>query len=154
MNIKNLVSEFETYVRYRISKNASKEEQRLLDAVSCELARQPNSPEHTAQRLRDVISGEGDQRPQTCIGIPPALLGEAVKGLEDHWDNAERHRQRLNSVFAERDHWKGVAERRTGLREELELELFGEVLPVASDAGEAVYLRALAEIRRLKAAAG
>lgn len=57
------------------------------------------------------------------------------------------------SLYERLDHWESVATRRIGLRRELQQELFGEVLTIQSDGGEASYQRALAEIRRLKAQA-
>ncbi|MDO4264769.1 MAG: hypothetical protein Q4C67_11280, partial [Deinococcus sp.] len=59
----------------------------------------------------------------------------------------------LDALHTRLDNLETAATRRIGLRRELELELFCEVLPIQSDGGEASYQRALAEIRRLKAQA-
>lgn len=147
----NLPARLQRHRDTRAAREASQAELALLDEAIRDLSRQPHRPNMTAETLRVAAENAAEGGPEYLACVAPEFLSRVADELTDHWENAERWRGRLNSAFSERDYWEGIATRRTGLREELERELFGEVLPVQPDGGESVYLRALDVVRGLKA---
>ena len=85
-------------------------------------------------RLAELTS---DLRKLATCGRPTCLERRALSMLEE--------------MGLELDSYQTAATRRIGLNRELEMELFGQVLPLRDDAGEHAISQALQVIRALKA---